>query len=153
MIPIRLFFYRDNVRVINKNISNLQISTGGRFYKDEDTLNPVFLIKETNFTKISFCNYCYIPLLNKYYFVNKKEIMTTDTFKLYLKEDVLCTFSSFIRSHLKATVIEQNAPNAYISTRQTVYNTKPNFVKINFPNLELFNKEGNIIMVTIKGNI
>ena len=52
-----------------------------------------------------------------------------------------------------ATVTKTDNPDKYASNRETVYNRKPKFEKVEFPNKNLLNDTGTIIMVTIKGSL
>ena len=64
--------------------------------------------------------------------------------------DVLKSYESEIMN-ATATVRETDNPDKYASNRETVYNRKPKFEKVEFPNKNLLNDTGTIIMVTIKG--
>lgn len=96
-------------------------------------------------------NYCYIQEFKRYYFIKDITYLTGDKVQLDLNVDVLKTYETQILN-ATATITETENPDKYASNRQTVYNRKPNFEKIDFENQNLFDETGTIIMVTIKGN-
>lgn len=95
-------------------------------------------------------NYCYIPSLGRYYFVTEIQYAGNRKYDISLQVDVLKTYESEIMD-ATATVQESDTPQPYVSTRQSVYDRRPNFEQIEFPTKGLFNDKGSIIMVTIKG--
>lgn len=95
-------------------------------------------------------NYCHIPSLNRYYFVTEIVFAGNRKYDITLQVDVLKTYENEIMN-ATATVQESDTPQPYVSTRQSVYDRRPNFEQIDFPTKGLFNDKGSIVMVTIKG--
>ena len=95
-------------------------------------------------------NYCYIPSLGRYCFVTEIVYAGNRKYDISLQVDVLKTYESEIMD-ATATVQESDTPQPYVSTRQSVYDRRPNFEQIDFPTKGLFNDKGSIVMVTIKG--
>lgn len=95
-------------------------------------------------------NYCYIPSLGRYYFVTEIQYAGNRKYDISLQVDVLKTYESEIMD-ATATVQESDTPQPYVSTRQSVYDRRPNFEQIDFPTKGLFNDNGSTIMITIKG--
>lgn len=96
-------------------------------------------------------NYCYIPTFGRYYFIDRVDVQSNDTYRLTLSVDVLNTFAVAILNS-EGTVTQRDTPNKYINDRVTKYDVRPSFETVNFPISGLFDKKGSIIMVTIKGD-
>ena len=73
-----------------------------------------------------------------------------NAYELALRVDVLKTYETQI---LAATgrVSESDNPDPYISNRESVFDRRAKFEKVEFENKDVFNEDGSIIMVTIKG--
>ena len=68
-----------------------------------------------------------------------------------LKVDVLLTYKDKILAS-SGTLTQGENVNKYLSNRANVVDVRPNVRKLDFPNKELLNETGSIVMVTIKGN-
>ena len=86
----------------------------------------------------------------RYYFVDNITFLSINKATVKLSVDVLKSYERKIL-RASATVTQTDNPDKYSSNRETIYNRKPNFEKIEFPNKNLFNDTGTMIMVTIKG--
>lgn len=146
MIKVTLYQYNGNKNTINKKLSN-GIDYLGAIREQTSVLNPVITIRINDTLKV---NYCYIPTLKRYYFIDDITYIASDKAVLRLRVDVLKSYENEILS-ATGTVTQSDNPDKFSSNRQSVYNRKPNFEKIDFPNKKLFDKTGSIIMVTIKG--
>lgn len=96
-------------------------------------------------------NYCYIPTFGRYYFIDRIDVQSNDTYRLTLSVDVLQTYHKQILSS-DCTVNYSVSPNPYINNRANMYDVRPQLKKIDFENKNVFDKEGTIIMITLKGN-
>ena len=77
-------------------------------------------------------------------------MMDSDNYDISLSLDVLKTYEDEIMS-ATATVVEQQDADRFLSSRQQLFDVRPQINRIDFePNL--FDAEGNLIMVTLKGN-
>ncbi len=112
-----------------------------------DRTNPVITVRAN--APFDY-NYCYVPVFGRYYFIDRVDVQSNDTYRLTLSVDVLHTFSDAILKST-GTVTQQENPNSFISTRNDIFDVRPQRKKINFPNNNLFDETGTIIMVTIKG--
>lgn len=146
-MQIELYNYNGNVNTVNKTLPTGNV-INGVIYDRFNICNPVVTVKSP--TMIT-ANYCKIEKLNRYYFIDKVFYRSCDKWDLQLRVDVLKTYATQILQ-ANATVTVRDNPNKYVSNRNSVYNRKPNFEKIDFPKKGLFNKDGSIIMITIKGN-
>lgn len=146
MIKVTLYQYNGNKNTIKKKLSN-GIDCLGAIREQTNVLNPVITIRINDIVNV---NYCYIPTLKRYYFIDDITYIASDKAVLKLHVDVLKSYENEILA-ATGTVTQSDNPDKFSSNRQTVYNRKPNFEKIDFPNKKLFDKTGSIIMVTIKG--
>ena len=116
-----------------------------------DILHPIVRFRVN--TPVTF-NYAQIPVLgNRFYFVdNIKQDgnICTVTFSV----DVLHTYRNTILN-MSATLVngENGVINAYSSNRKNVYDVRPVIERLEFSENKSFEDKGNIIMVTIKGNV
>ena len=146
MIKVTLYNYNGNRNTVNKKFGYSE-EIDGEIFEESNILYPVLTIR---LQYVFNFNYCYIPLLERYYFIDSITYLSIDKVRLKLSVDVLKSYESEIL-WTNATVTQTDNPDKYSSNRETIYNRKPNFEKIEFPNKHLFNDTGTIIMVTIKG--
>ena len=147
MTTINFYQYNGHPNTVNKQLG-AYTAIEGDLRQTFDVLRPtVTLRKQPRPTY----NYCYIPSLGRYYFVERVSFEGNNAYELALRVDVLKTYETQI---LAATgrVSESDTPNPYISNRETVYNRTPNFEKVPFTKTGLLNENGGIIMVTLKGS-
>lgn len=85
---VKIFHNKSNNNVINKKIEEIQ-EISFNFKNDSDITNPI-LILQTYKTG----NYCYIPDLKRYYYINNIELMNGGFYKLYLEIDVLMSYKN-----------------------------------------------------------
>lgn len=146
METITFYNYDGHPNTVNK-VLNEPHEFNGSLRQTLDVLRPQLSI--TALYRPTY-NYCYIPSLNRYYFVTGIEFAGNKKYDLSLQVDVLKTYESEIMN-ATATVQESDTPQPYVSTRRSVYDRRPNFEQLDFPTKGLFNDEGSIVMVTIKG--
>lgn len=147
MTTIKFYSYNGHPNTVNKQLGEFT-AIEGDLRQTFDVLRPTVTLRKQ--PRPTF-NYCYIPDLGRYYFVDRVSFEGNNAYELALRIDVLKTYESEI---LAATgrVSESDNPDPYISNRETVYNRTPNFEKVPFANTGLLNENGGIIMVTLKGN-
>lgn len=146
MVTINFYSYNGHPNTINKVLGS-PTPIDGALRQDFDILHPVLTLKKT---PLPAFNYCYVSVLGRYYFVDRVEYVGNNTYEISLTVDVLKTYESVILE-ATATVQESDTPLPYISSRRNVYDRQPNIEKVAFPNTGLFNENGSIVMVTIKG--
>lgn len=146
MIKIKTFIYDGKPNKVNKTLQENEEYTGV-LNSTVNVLTPVVRFRTR--TPVNF-NYVYIDSLNRYYFVSEIS-QDGDVCTVRLKVDVLFTYKDKILTS-SATLTKGENVNNYVSNRSTVVDVRPNIRKIDFPNKELLNETGSIIMVTIKGN-
>lgn len=147
MTTINFYSYNGHPNTVNKQLGDFT-AIEGDLRQTFDVLRPTVTLRKQ--PRPTF-NYCYIPDLGRYYFVDRVSFEGNNAYELSLRIDALKTYESEI---LAATgrVTESDNPDPYISNRDTVYNRTPNFEKVPFANTGLLNETGGIIMVTLKGN-
>lgn len=147
MTTINFYSYNGHPNTVNKQFGDFT-AIEGDLRQTFDVLHPTVTLRKQ--PRPTF-NYCYIPDLGRYYFVDRVSFEGNNAYELTLRVDVLKTYESEI---LAATgrVSESDNPDPYISNRETIYKRTPNFEKVPFANTGLLNETGGIIMVTLKGN-
>lgn len=146
MTTINFYSYNGHPNTVNKQLGDFT-AIEGDLRQTFDVLRPTVTLRKQ--PRPTF-NYCYIPDLGRYYFVERVSFEGNNAYELSLRIDALKTYESEI---LAATgrVTERDNPDPYISNRDTVYRRAPNFEKVPFANTGLLNETGSIIMVTLKG--
>lgn len=147
MIKIKTFNFDGKPNAVNKTLQENSEYTG-LLNASFNVLTPVVRFRTR--TPVTF-NYVYIESLNRYYFV-KELTQDGDVCTVHLRIDVLQTYREKILES-RATLTKSENGNRYLSNRSNVVDVRPNFRKLDFPNKELINETGSIIMVTIKGNV
>ena len=147
MIKIKTFIYDGKPNAVNKTLQENEEYTGV-LNTTFNVLTPVVRFRTR--TPVSF-NYVYIESLNRYYFVSELT-QDGDICTVRLRVDVLQTYKEKILAS-SATLTKSENGNKYLSNRSNVVDVRPNFRKLDFPNKNLINETGSIIMVTIKGNV
>lgn len=147
MTTINFYSYNGHPNTVNKQLGDFT-AIEGDLRQTFDVLRPTVTLRKQ--PRPTF-NYCYIPDLGRYYFVDSVSFEGNNSYKLSLRVDVLKTYESEILAATGRTS-EADNPNPYISNRETVYKRTPNFEKVPFANTGLLNETGGIIMVTLKGN-
>lgn len=145
MIEIHFYNFGGDKNLINKTLENKTISSG-LFLQPFDITTPKLKVRFDN--TFDF-NYCFIPELNKYYFIENITIISNNIYEIDLNIDVLTTYKNELLNSFGTITKRENANN-YISTRTSVFNVLPNIEKIEFTS-GLFNENGNIIMICAKG--
>lgn len=152
MVTLNLYQYSGKPNVINKTLPTAT-QYNGLLYDSQNVLTPFVRIRKTDGVTFepTFFNYAEISDLGRFYFVTDTIIENTNVIRLNLKLDVLKTYAAEILAST-ATITQRENANAYISNRENVYSIVPNFSKIDFSVNSPFDENGNIIMVTLKGN-
>ena len=147
MIKIKTFIFDGKPNEVNKTLQANEEYTGV-LNATFNVLTPVVRFRTR--TPVSF-NYVYIKSLNRYYFVSELT-QDGDLCTVRLRVDVLQTYKEKILAS-SATLTKGENVNKYLSNRSNVVDVRPNIRKLDFPNKELINETGSIIMITIKGNV
>lgn len=150
MISVNFYNYTGKSNVINKPLNN-PVLFDGLLFNNFEVINPVLTIRQTPSNTFKNYNYCYIPIFKRYYFVTSVNVQN-DKIIMNLKVDVLKTYETEILNSYGLIVSRENA-NKFISNREIIYNRKPKFEKLNFSENTPFDENGNIIMITLKGNV
>lgn len=147
MIEATFYKYNGKYNALPKTLGE-GVTLQGLLRDSYDRATPTVTVRSS--TLFDY-NYCYIPTFGRYYFIDRIDVQSNDTYRLTLSVDVLQTYSDEILNST-GTVTQRDTPNKYVNDRETKYDVRPKFQTVNFPVTGLFNKDGSIIMVTIKGN-
>lgn len=154
-MELKLYKFSGKNNEIDKVLDNGTAQTlNGVFFDYFDKITPQIKVRtKVNLTDLKTFNYCYIAALeNSYYFIENITIISNDVFKFDLRLDVLKTYSTEIKAATVTVKAKENA-NAYISSRETVTDSRPEIEKINFSVNAPFMEYGDIILTTTKGNV
>lgn len=143
---IKTYNYNGEPNRVNKTLQENEEYTGV-LNSTVNILEPVIRFRTNNI--VTF-NYVYIESLHRYYFVSEIQ-QNGDICTVRLRVDVLFTYKDIILNST-ATLTKSENGNKYLSNRSNVVDVRPNVRKLDFPNKELLNETGSIVMVTIKGN-
>lgn len=146
MITLKTYIYTGEPSRINKTLTENK-DYEGLLNQNFNVLNPVVRFRTKS--PVTF-NYCYIVELKRYYFVENID-QDGNLCTVKLKVDVLTSYKDEILAST-GTKIYGELTNKYLSNITNIYDTRPQYKKILFENKDLFSDNGNIIMVTIKGN-
>lgn len=138
-MKITLYSMLENKNKINKTLGN-GVDIMGSFRGTVDILKPTIEITTEN--PINF-NYCFIPLLNRYYFIDNIQVVRNNFYLLYLSVDVLKTYADKIKE-CRAVIVESENPNP------NYYNAKMGETEkiINYDFADKFDHNGNLILIT-----
>lgn len=114
---------------INKSVT-LVSSLSGDFRDSVNVMTPVVRIERSS--PIGF-NYLYIGEFERWYFVNKVEVVRTGILDLYLSEDVLESFSTEIKKNKAIISNNANAYNVYLNDNQLIHTQRDLYWRKEFP--------------------
>lgn len=144
---MKINFYNclDDYNKLNKTLSNkteLDIVLKDR----NNFINPNIILKN-HISNFSF-NYCFIPIFNRYYFIDNIEVLTNNLISLSLKIDVLMTYKNDINNSF-ATITESTE---VLNENKLNYNSEDieNITKIDLTNPFNGNTD---ILITVNGNV
>ena len=147
---MEVILYRNSSEnnVIGKSLAQIK-SVECNLKNDVSIINPTVVLTYT--ANIFESNYCFIPKLNRYYFIYEKIPITADRCIVKCRVDVLESFKNNILN-LDCIVDKQEseiASNKYINDGSFVTTSKQFNRMIEFPNG--FNEKGSYILICAGG--
>lgn len=139
---INFYKNKSDSNVVGKTLDSLK-TVNGTIKSNFDILSPYV---EVSFNPIEY-NYCYIPALKRYYFINDYRVIRNALFGISLKIDVLETYKDSIKA-TKADVVGTES-NSYSESSNYPKQVKHTLRKIDYP--YTFTKSENMILVTVVG--
>lgn len=147
---VTLYQYSGKSNQIVKNLG-VGVNVDGLIKDVFNVVNPSITLRaNSQINDFKRFNYCYVPILYRYYFVENLTVLSADKCIINLSVDVLQSYSTEIKA-ATATIIRRENANKFISIRQNIHDVRPSFEKIDFSVNAPFDENGNIIMVTLKG--
>lgn len=147
MFTITLYNNSSDNKTVHKNLTLVVTLEGTLRHETECLQSPVITVKADNKPE---CNYAYIPLFGRYYFINSIRAVRNGIFELTLISDVLMSFNlDNVTGILQAT--ESNYKNHYLPSEGFVINSKQKTDIMQFPNG--LNSSGEYILITAGGLI
>ncbi len=141
---MQIEFYNTNSEVnrIGKTLTNKTVLTGN-FKGEVDLRNPVMTVT----TNLLNFNYCYIPDLNRYYFIDKIEITRSNLYTIMLHIDVLETYKNAIKK--LNVIVSQSSNNPYYNGYVKGVDVRTEYETKMFTNN--FDEDGQIILLALYG--
>lgn len=147
-MEIKLYTTTSPRKKIIKSLNNLN-TLNGTFRSQTSAMSPTFTIEIGN--EIMQYNYCYIPIFNRYYYINKIKALRNNLFELELTCDVLMSNADAILSNVAIIdKVEQNeSAYLYINDGSYVNTNRMKNSIINYP--QGFLDNGEFILITAGG--
>ena len=140
-----IFYKYDGIKnKINKTLSSGLTVNDVIIQNDFDITNFDLLIKNSSFN-IEY-NYCFIPNLNRYYFIENIEKMNGSIYKIRIIVDVLKSFSTQIEN-INAIITKSENPDDNFVDCEKSENYTSEVINLT----DNFNHSGNLILVTSLG--
>ena len=140
-----IFYKYDSIKnEINKTLSNGLTINDVIIQNDFDITDFDLLIKNNNFN-LEY-NYCFIPDVDRDYFIESIEKMNGSIYKIRITVDVLKSFSSQIEN-IKAIITKSKNPDNNFVNCEVSENYTNEVINLT----DNFNHSGNLILVTSLG--
>lgn len=143
-MEIRFYNTSSETNRMGKTLEN-ETTLTGNFKGEIDIQNPVLQVS----TNLLNFNYCYIPDINRYYFINKIEITRTNLYTVYLHIDVLETYKNQIKQ-LNVIVSNSSNGNPYYNGYINGVDVRTEYETKQFENN--FEENGEIVLVAVFGS-
>ena len=143
-MPVIFYKYNGIKNKINKTLSSGLTVNDVITQNDFDITNFDLLIKNSSFN-IEY-NYCFIPNLNRYYFIENIEKMNGSIYKIRITVDVLKSFSTQIEN-INAIITKSENPDDNFVDCEKSENYTSEVINLT----DNFNHSGNLILVTSLG--
>lgn len=118
---------------IDKSLTLVEDYSNCTLKENSSIINPTIKMDIGNNKAIN-ANYCYIPILNRFYFINDKRCIRGNLWELDLSVDVL---TSFRNDYLNNTAVFKKSEykyNLYINDGSLQVDSRPNIKVKKFPN-------------------
>lgn len=139
---INFYKNKSDSNVVGKTLDSLK-TVNGTIKSNFDILSPYV---EVSFNPIEY-NYCYIPALKRYYFINDYRVIRNALFGISLKIDVLETYKTEIKAATADLVSSGTA--SYSSNSDYITDVRNTIKKIDFN--YTFNKSNDMVLITLVG--
>ena len=140
-----IFYKYDGIKnKINKTLSSGLTVNDVIIQNDFDITNFDLLIKNSSFN-IEY-NYCFIPNLNRYYFIENIEKLNGSIYKIRITVDVLKSFSTQIEN-INAIITKSENPDDNFVDCEKSENYTSEVINLT----DNFNHSGNLILITSLG--
>lgn len=119
-------------------------SIDGSLRDEINITNPIV----TFMSNVIDFNYCYIPVLNKYYYVDSVVALRHNYYMVRLSCDVLMTYKDAIINMMAIIERQENLNNQYIN-KEYVVESREEVESYKFENN--FDDDGEYILITVRG--
>lgn len=94
-MELKLYYTNDTDNTINKT-KTLKHTIDINLKDDTNIITPILLLNDKGVMNFQECNYCYVEVLNRYYFIRVLENVNRHVWRLQLEVDVLETYKTEI---------------------------------------------------------
>lgn len=140
MTTIQFYKYTGERNRMNKTLGDY-VTVQSNFNIEYNLINPSIKIAQS---EIFDYNYCYIPEIDRYYFIDRVNIRRGGFFELYLTLDVLQTYHDKILALYGTVTQSQNTD--YLNGANIPVKSQTQFKKYEFN--DVFNHDGTYVMIT-----
>lgn len=147
-MEITLYQYNDNANIVNKKLDDVVSTTVDIVLKNSiNNVNSFSITLKNIFDNIYKYNYCYIPKLKRYYFIDNINIISNELIQLNLKCDLLKTYENDIINNIYCDVIE--CENNY-NIKKLNADYEDDFINTNISIETPFINSGNKIVMVVR---
>lgn len=133
MISLTLYQNKSYSNVVNKTLVMTGTFAQASLKESTSLINPVFLIQGMNDGLISRTNYAYVPVFNRYYYINNIIAVRTDLWEFECHVDVLMSYKSVINNSTGLIRRQENSYNLYLDDPKSKVYQNPIIVTKAFP--------------------
>lgn len=141
-MQIKFYNTTSEINRIGKTLTNETVLTG-TFKGEVDLRNPTLTVN----TNLLNFNYCYIPDINRYYFIDKIEITRSNLYTISLHIDVLETYKTAIKK--LNVIVSQSSNNPYYNGYVKGVDVRTEYETKMFTNN--FDEDGEIVLLALYG--
>lgn len=131
-MEITLYVNNSDNNVMSKNIietEKINVNLKGSC----TLLNPVLTIKAVDISKVTTCNYCYIPQFGRYYYIGNIKMNSGGIADIECSVDVLMSFRDSILNCNAILQRHESIFNAYLTDNEFLVNNQTQFTYKMFP--------------------
>lgn len=111
-MQVKLYNNQSTKNKVNKNLQLVE-TLECQLYDNSSIMNPYLILKLSN--KVLSCNYVYIPMFNRYYFINEAVVSDGNKVLLSCHVDVLESFKEEFLEQQVSIVRQEKSANYYLN--------------------------------------
>ena len=129
-VKIYLYQMTSEKNAFNKTLGTAKLTATSAILQEPTSITDPVLLIDGTLTTVFECNYCYINVFNRYYFINKMVALTTNLIELTCHVDVLYSFSAAILANTALIRRQSDNWNLYLPDNQmATFNSPSTYTK------------------------